>query len=192
MYTPKPFEITKTKEMLAFIQTHSFGQLISNVEGRLFSSHIPFLVDDSGNSLVCHVAKKNPQWQSIEKQEVLVTFQGAHDYISPSWYESPGVPTWNYQAVHVYGEAKIVSDMNLLRNIVDEMTYKHEALLPEPWKPEYQEGLLQAIVGIEIEIKEIQGKYKLSQNRPENDRKRIIDELKSSGAVTLSKAMNTE
>lgn len=192
MYIPQHFEVIEKEEMLAFIKVNAFGQLITNVEGRLFSSHIPFLVGSDGHSLICHVAKGNPQWESIKEQEVLVTFQGPHDYISPSCYGSSGVPTWNYQAVHVYGRAKLITEKEELKNIVNELTKKHESSLSKPWKPEYKESLLGAIVGIEIDINEIQGKYKLSQNRPEIDRKQVINELESIGSIPLSEAMKIE
>ena len=104
MYIPKHFNVSDKEEILAFIKGNSFGQLISLVEGKLFSSHIPFLFRGENQSLLCHVAKNNPQWENIEGQEVLITFQGPHDYVSPSWYSSPGVPTWNYQSVHIYGK----------------------------------------------------------------------------------------
>ncbi len=178
--------------MLSFIRANAFGQLISSVEERLFSTHIPFHLPNEGSSLICHVAKGNPQWKSIEEQEVLVTFQGAHDYISPHWYVYPGVPTWNYQTVHIYGRAKLITEQEDLRSVVNELTEKHEALRAKPWKPEYKEAMLNGIVGIEIEIKELQGKYKLSQNRSEVDRKRVIEELSVSGSVALSEAMQNE
>jgi transcriptional regulator len=192
MYTQKHFEVTKRDELLAFIKANAFGQLITKVEGRLFSTHIPFLLLGNGKSLVCHLAKGNPQWSNIEEQELLITFQGPHDYISPSWYGSPGVPTWNYQVVHVYGRAKLISGTEELRRIVNEMTNEYEFTFEKPWKPEYKESLLQAIVGVEIEITEIQGKYKLSQNRPESDRRQVIEKLELSGSLSLSEAMKNE
>lgn len=192
MYTPKHFEVNDKEKLLAFIETNAFGQLISKVDGRLFSSHLPFLVDKKDGSLICHLAKANPQWQRIEEQEILASFQGPHGYISPSWYESPGVPTWNYQAVHVYGRAKLISDNEELMTIVNELTEKHELSHPKPWKPEYKETLLTAIVGLRIDIGEIQGKYKLSQNRPESDRTCIIKALDSAGSSALSMAIKNE
>lgn len=192
MYIPKHFRVTEKEEMLAFIEANNFGQLISNVEGRLFSTHIPFLLAEDSHALICHLAKGNPQWKNIEEQEVLVTFQGPHDYISPSWYVSPGVPTWNYQAIHVYGRARLITTPEKLRNIVNSLTEKHESSFVNPWKPEYKESMLRAIIGIEIEVKEIQGKYKLSQNRSESDRKQVMEELESTGSSALLEAMKIE
>lgn len=189
MYTPRHFEINDRKEALRFIKAHAFGQLISTVDGRLFSSHLPFLLNDSEDGLICHVAKQNPQWQTIEEQEVLLTFQGEHEYISPSWLESEGVPTWNYQAVHVYGAATLVRETEKLKTMIDALTNEHELSMKEPWSPEYKMSLLNAIVGIEIKIDDIQCKYKLSQNKSERDQLLVAKALEERGSSQLSKAM---
>ena len=127
MYIPKHFNVTDKEEILGFIKANAFGQLISLVKGKLFSSHIPFLLSNDNQSLICHVAKSNPQWESIEGQEVLVTFQGPHDYVSPSWYSSPGVPTWNYQSVHIYGKPHLITELEQLSSIVNELTGIYES-----------------------------------------------------------------
>ena len=172
MYIPKHFLVEDEAEKLDFIEANNFGQLITQVNGRLFSTHIPFfffffLLNREKNCLLGHLARQNPQHEEIVGQEVLITFQGAHDYISPSWFTTPGVPTWNYQAVHVYGTCKLVNVDNGIANIVNALTAKHEAQFQTPWQPEYKAAMLKAIIGFEIAITEIQGKYKLSQNRPE-------------------------
>ena len=188
MYIPKHFNIADKKEIIDFIKGNSFGQLISLVEGRLFSSHIPFHFSEGNLSLFCHVAKRNPQWKNIEGQEVLVTFQGSHDYVSPSWFLSKDVPTWNYQSVHVYGEPKIIAEREKLRGIVNELTGIHESEFEKPWEPEYKDSMLNAIVGIEIKITDIQCKYKLSQNSPKEDRAQIAEEHNKRGYLKLSDA----
>ncbi len=175
-----------------FISANGFGQLISTLENRLFVSHLPFLVGEDRKSIICHLAKNNPQWKNIEEQEVLVTFQGSHDYISPSWYSSPGLPTWNYQAVHVYGKPVLVTEPKKLCSIVGELTKKHESSFEKPWSPEYKESLLNMIIVIEIQITDIQCKNKLSQNRSESDQKQVAEQLKQKGSVELSKAMKIE
>ena len=190
MYIPQHFEITDREEIFAFIKANAFGQLTSSVNGRLFTSHLPFLISKDGESLFCHVAKRNPQWEDIESQEVLVTFQGPHDYISPSWYSSPGVPTWNYQAAHIYGKPQLVKEKDKLVNIIHELTGIYESSFEEPWVPKYEGSLLNFIVGIEIKITDVQCKFKLSQNRPESDRKQVIKELQKNGPSQLSHAMN--
>lgn len=134
-----------------------------------------------------HVAKSNPQWQSIEGQHVLVTFLGPHEYISPSWYSSPGVPTWNYQAVHVYGICKIFHDQEQLKKVVDDLTEKYEASFAEPWKADYESTLIHGIVG--IDVTNIQAKHKLSQNKPEIDRIEVAKRLGERGAHLLSDEM---
>jgi transcriptional regulator len=189
MYIPKHFEVTDRAEIFAFIETHAFGQFISTVNGQHYSSHIPFLVADDRSRLIGHLALQNPQHRELDGQQVLITLLGPHDYISPSWYSGPGVPTWNYQAVHIYGECRVFSDSDRLKEVVDTLTRKYESSIESPWSGEYSPGMLGAIVGIEIVISELQCKFKLSQNRPEPDRQAVIEQLKSSGATDLAAAM---
>jgi transcriptional regulator len=189
MYIPEHFEVTDREEMLAFIEANAFGQLVSSVSGKLFATHVVFLVAHDGHSLLCHLARRNPQWQGIESQEVLVTFQGPHDYVSPSWYGTPGVPTWNYQTVHVYGKPELVSEAEELGNMVKRFTERYESSQEKPWTPGYADSLLNAIVGLKIKITGIQCKYKLSQNRSESDRVRVAEELEKRGSFQLSQAM---
>lgn len=189
MYIPKHFEITDKDEIFAFVETNAFGQLVSSVNGRVFSTHIPFLLSNDKQKLICHLAKQNPQYSDIENQEVLVTLQGAHDYISPSWYSGPGVPTWNYQAVHIYGQCNVFHETAKIKDVVDTLTAKYESGFQVPWQPEYKASMLGAVVGVEISISEIQCKYKLSQNRPIQDQQQVIQQLKLSGSSSLAKAM---
>ncbi len=125
----------------------------------------------------------------MEGQEVLVIFQGEHAYVSPSWYSAPGVPTWNYQAVHVYGRVNLFTCAERLASVVDSLTEKYESVFETPWQPEYKASLLSAIVGVEITISEIQAKYKLSQNRPEQDRVAVAKQLDALGYAELAEAM---
>jgi transcriptional regulator len=189
MYIPQHFAVTDRAEMLEFIKAHAFGQLTSTVAGRLFGTHLPFLVSDDQQSLFGHLARLNPQWEGIAGQEVLVTFQGAHDYISPSWYGAPGVPTWNYQAVHLYGRCQVLSAPEQLRTIVDQLSRVYESAFEKPWVPAYPEAMLTAIVGLKIDITELQGKYKLSQNRSRPDREQVAAQLETGGSAQLSQAM---
>lgn len=190
MYIPKHFEVTDEEEIFAFIEANAFGQLISNVAGRHFSTHLPFLVSNDRTRIFVHLAKPNPQLTEIEGQEALITFQGAHGYISPSWYIGPGVPTWNYQAVHVYGACRVFNDPEKLKELVDSLTHKYESGLDNPWQPRYEATMLGAIVGVEIHISEVQCKYKLSQNRPTKDQERVIQQLKNTGSKKLAEAMD--
>ncbi|MDO9518755.1 MAG: FMN-binding negative transcriptional regulator [Pseudohongiella sp.] len=190
MYIPPHFSISERDEIIRFIRQNAFGQLISHVEGRLFASHLPFLLPDDGGKLLAHLAKPNPQWKQIEGQEVLITFQGPHDYISPSWYKAPGVPTWNYQAVHVYGKCQLLTEAADLRQIVDALTGVYEAGASEPWVPQYDEKMLRGIVGLSIDVVEIQCKYKLNQNRSVEDREQVCAHLEQSGSHDLAATMS--
>ena len=189
MYIPKHFEVTDNTEIYDFIEANAFGQIISSSSGRLCSTHIPFLLSDDRTALLGHLAKSNPQLQDIEGQEVLISLQGPHDYISPSWYSSPGVPTWNYQSVHIYGHCKVFHDADALRQVVDTLTRTYESNLSPPWEPEYNPSMLGAISGLEISISDIQCKYKLSQNRSEQDRQQVVDQLKANNSTQLAEAM---
>jgi transcriptional regulator len=189
MYIPKAFRVTDHDEIFSFVEANAFGQLVSTVEGRIFSTHMPFLVSEDKQNIVGHFAKQNPQHIELDNQEALVTFLGPHDYISPSWYNSPGVPTWNYQAVHIYGVCRVFNDQESLKAVVENLTTKYESRMKTPWEPSYDPSLLGAIVGVEISITEIQCKYKLSQNRPAEDKQKVIGQLEDRGSIGLVDAM---
>lgn len=189
MHTPEHFKVTDKNEIYAFFEDNAFGQLISNLNGRPCSSHAPFLLSSDKSKVYCHLAKQNTQVKNLDGQEVLVTLQGAHDYISPSWYVGSGVPTWNYQALHIYGRCKVFSDPDSLKRVVDTLTNKFESQFNKPWQPDYKSSMLGAIVGIEITITEIQCQYKLSQNRPPQDQKNVATQLKNNGSTLLADVM---
>jgi transcriptional regulator len=190
MYIPKHFEITDREEIYRFIKANGFGQLISLVNGKLFSSHIPFLLSEDHCKLIGHISKQNPQWEDIENQVVMVTLEGPHDYISPSWYVKPdSPPTWNYQAIHIYGRCSTILDTEKLKSIVHSLTYKYESFLDDPWEPSYDENMLHGIVGIELKITEFQCKYKLSQNKTKEDRILVSKTLDKLGSSDLAQAM---
>ncbi|WP_078083224.1 FMN-binding negative transcriptional regulator [Microbulbifer mangrovi] len=189
MYIPKHFAISDRQELLRFMKRNAFGQLISSHNDRPEATHLPLLLSQDGERLLCHLARQNPQLDTIDEQQVLIIFNGPHAYISPRWYESPGVPTWNYQSVHVYGTARTFSDEDRLMSVVNQLTEKYEAGAENPWRPEYSPKMLRAIVGVEIEIKEIQGKYKLSQNRPTEDQQSAVEALQAAGEIAMAEAM---
>lgn len=189
MYIPKHFEVTDNEEIFSFVLANAFGQLISHVAGRIFSTHMPFLLSDDKTKMLGHLAGNNPQRNELDGQEVLITIEGPHDYISPSWYKTPGVPTWNYQAVHIYGHASVFTDLTRLQHVVDKLTEKYESFLNPPWQPAYNKAMLKAIVGVEISIDDIQCKYKLSQNRSVEDRAQVIEQLNDLGSIKLAEAM---
>ena len=190
MYIPKHFEITDETEISKFIEANSFGQLISLIDTEIVSTHIPFLFDAESRVLLGHMAKANPQWQQIQKQKVLVTLQGKHAYVSPNWYESAGVPTWNYQAVHIEGIAETFTDPGKLKRMVDTLTKQNESGYPNPWEPDYAASMLRGIIGIEISITSIQCKFKLSQNRSVQDQSNVQEQLTDRGHEALANGMN--
>ena len=189
MYIPKQFEVYDKEEISRFLEKHSFGQIISSVEGRIFSTHLPFLISIEEGLLRGHFAVQNPQHREIEGQEVLVTFEGPHGYISPTWYASSGVPTWNYQSVHIYGEVSLISDAQVAVYVVSELSSKYEKSSSSPWHQKYDERLLGAICAFKVEIKEIQCKYKLSQNKSVEDRERVISNLHTVECIDLAETM---
>ncbi len=189
MYLPDPFRVDDRDALFAFIDAHAFGQLISTHDGRPMASHLPFLVGDDRQRLRCHLARPNPQWRDLDGQQALVTFLGPHDYVSPGWYQTPGVPTWNYQAVHVYGACRVFDGHAELAALVEALAARYEASMPAPWQPRYRDAMLAAIVGVELEIVEVQGKYKLSQNRPAADHRPVIEQLERRGSTALARAM---
>ena len=192
MYIPEHFKETNPERIAALIEGHLFGMLVTAPEGVPFVSHLPFLFERSAGSqgkLLGHMARANPQWQHFAAgSEVLAVFQGPHAYVSPSWYSSPGVPTWNYAVVHLCGKPRLIEGESELEALVEQLTHVHESHMPSPWKPnltgERRSKLLNMIVGFEIEITDIQGKFKLSQNRPLEDQQRVVEELSQSNNQT--------
>ena len=189
MFNPPKFQVTDRDEMRAFLDAYDFGELVSLLDGEITASHIPFLPNADATQLRCHLARANPQWTQLEGQRVLVTLQGPHDYISPSWYEEPGVPTWNYQVLHIYGTCRVFDDPAEVAPLVNALTARHEARFEQPWQPDYAESMLRAIVGVDIDIESMACKYKLSQNRPAADHAPVVAALEERGAAPLAAAM---
>jgi len=193
MYQPPHFVETDHSTLHALIRAHPLGLLISATTEGPVADPVPFLLDtDVGPNgrLRAHVARANPHWKTIRdnpEMPVLVVFQGTDSYITPSWYETKRetgkvVPTWNYSMVQVRGKARAIEDTAWLGQQIRELTGKHEAGRAEPWTVEdaperYIEAQLRGIVGIEIDISEIHGKWKVSQNRPEADRVGVAEGL---------------
>jgi transcriptional regulator len=183
MYIPKHFEQTDDGTLWDFIDEHAFGTLLTVADGKPFASHLPFLVDRTARVLHCHVARANPQWRQLgAAAHALAIFAGPHGYISPTWYAEPGVPTWNYAVVHAGGEARAIDDATHTRRYVEALAAKFERGRAAPWVPDYDVRRLSGIVGIEIRVDKLEGKFKLSQNRPAVDRERVVAELTSSGS----------
>jgi transcriptional regulator len=184
MYIPKHFKEDDLDSLLKLMDEHSFATLVTVSESAPFASHPPLLIEKSSTlKLVGHLAKANEQWRHFESSpQAEAIFHGPHAYISPSFYQTPGVPTWNYAAIHVYGKPRLIQDATRLKDIVETLAMKYEKNQKAPWEPRYSLGLLDAIVGFEMEIERIEGKYKLSQNRAEADRSNIIDLLSASSS----------
>lgn len=180
MYTPDSFSMSDRGRLLGVIETYGFALLVGTNDGSVEAAHVPVALDRPAGVLRCHVARANPIWQTLEGREALVVFSGPHAYISPRWCATPEtVPTWNYVSVHVRGTARI-TDRTALGTSLRELTALHEA--DEPWTPDNlpsaaYDRLLGAIIGIEIPIAQIRGKWKLSQNRGREDRAQIIAAL---------------
>jgi transcriptional regulator len=186
MYTPAAFVEPDLDKLHDFIQAHSFGVLTTQQDGIPFGTHLPFLLDraDSPNgTLVGHMARANPQWQQANGQTALAIFSGPHAYISPTWYEAEHVvPTWNYVAVHVYGQVQVIEDRDRLLQIVEATVTTYEQSMPRPWSmpriDTFVERMLAQIVGFRINIEKIEGKWKLNQNHPPERRLKVAQGLK--------------
>jgi len=182
MYIPAHFCEDDPNTLADFIDANAFGTLTSVADGKPFASHVPFLYHRAERTLSAHLARANPQWRHFAAApEVLVMFLGPHGYISPTWYRDAGVPTWNYTAVHVYGTARVVDDVDATARHVESLAARYEQGSESPWVPRYERQRLGGIVGVEIEITEIQGKFKLSQNRSAADRASVVAHLAAHG-----------
>jgi len=204
MYLPEHFEEARTEELLGTIAAHPFGALVVNGPHGLDANHVPFLVDETsgGKKLLAHVARANPLCEEAKDgDEVLVIFRAGDSYISPNWYPSKHevhrqVPTWNYRVVHVHGRLYVRDDERFVRGVVARLTRTHEVRIgaPKPWKmtdssPEYIAEMISKIVGIEIEVTRMVGKWKLSQNKERRDRANAAEELRKRGEQEVSGAM---
>lgn len=191
MYIPASFRESRIEILHDFVRAHPFGLLVSAGAGGLQATPLPFHLDaDGGNgTLRVHLARANPHWQALAgAEECLVVFQGEHGYVTPSWYASKAatgkaVPTWNYVAVHAWGRPTVVEDAAWLRRQIGDLTLGQEVRRAAPWAvadaPEdYLDAQMKAIVGIEIPIARIEGKWKLSQNRDAADRRGVIAGLR--------------
>lgn len=187
MYIPSAFSETDVQTLLEFIKRYPLGLLISFGQSGLLASPIPFLYRDNNGRpmLVSHLARANPHWKDLlDLKECLVVFQGIDGYVTPSWYPSKQtthkvVPTWNYEMVQIKGVPKVVESTDWLRGLVGDLTDSMEATRKSPWRvddapSDFIDSQLRAIVGLEIDITAIQGKWKMSQNRPTDDAKGVV------------------
>jgi transcriptional regulator len=190
MYIPGHFTENDPRALARLMRAYPFALLVSTVDGQPFATHLPVVLDEGHGKfgrLRCHVARANPHWCALEKDgSCLAAFQGPNAYVSPNWYDQhPAVPTWNYAAVHAYGRA-VAMDDGQARKLLDDLSAIHEASQPTPWTSaklteEWFANMRKAVVGLEIEILRLEGKFKLSQNRPQGDRKNVIAALEGGG-----------
>lgn len=197
MYIPEAFKVVDAQRLRAVMERYSFATVVTQQVGAPFASHLPLLFDASRGAhgtLIGHMARANPQWEQFsDGREVLAIFQGPHGYISPTWYEtSPAVPTWNYVAIHAYGVPQLITEADRLAGILDELIHRYESSLPVPWSgelpAEFKARLMQAIVGFEIPVTRIEGKFKLSQNRSAADIAQVCGVLQTANPE-LAQAM---
>ena len=203
MYVPAHFEESRTEVLHELIVQNPLGILITHGKSGLDANHIPFDLSPREGPLGVlhsHVARANSVWQDIVTgDDVLVVFRAAHAYISPNWYPSKHelhkqVPTWNYLVAHAYGRVTVRDDERYVGGVVARLTRTHESSQAKPWKmsdsrKEYIDQMLKAIVGLEIEITRLIGKFKLSQNKEARDIRGASAALEAQGDRAIADAM---
>lgn len=185
MYVPASFAVDDSRRIHEAISAHSFGILVTSREGELAATHLPFLIVSApGEPLVLagHLARGNPQVDALDGLAALAIFSGPHAYISPTWYgPGPGVPTWNYVAVHVQGQIERITDAAELRHLVARTVDRYESAQPSPWTmpldTPFAGRMLEGIVGFRLRADRVEGKWKLNQNKPAAARAGVIREL---------------
>jgi len=189
MYVPKAFREHDVARLHGFLRAWSFALLVTDLDGVPTATHLPFVLDAEGTAqgrLIGHVARANPHWQAFDgTRQALAVFSGPHAYVSPTWYAtSPAVPTWNYAAIHAYGRPRILEGTEATRDVVERLVREHDAAWRLADQPaEFVAGMLRGIVAFELPIDRLEGKMKLSQNRPAADRPGVVRALRAGGEV---------
>ena len=195
MYQPPHFREERIEVQHGLIRSHPLGLLITAGPGELVANPIPFVIyadDAPRGTLRCHLARGNPHWHELAAvEQCLVVFQGPQQYITPSWYPTKRetgkvVPTWNYVTVHAWGRPQVIEDVAWLRRQIEDLTNLNEGRRPAPWlvddaPADYLVSQMKGIVGVEIPIDRIEGKWKVSQNRPAADRAGVVEGLRGGG-----------
>ncbi|HLX23081.1 MAG TPA: FMN-binding negative transcriptional regulator [Usitatibacter sp.] len=195
LYVPAHFRVEDRAMLVEFMRRNAFAAVVSADGAGLHASHLPLLADIVGDKVMLrgHFARANPHWESIDGKDALAIFTGPHAYVSPTWYVThPSVPTWNYTAVHATGKVRLTDEAEL-HEIVSELSAFYEAGNDPPWKlsgqpAAYVTSMLGAIVGFEIEVARLEGKFKLSQNRPV-EIPGVAERLEASGEKALARLM---
>jgi transcriptional regulator len=189
VYVPKEFAVADQTVLHDLMERFNFAALVTAAGGAPVATHLPFLVQRDGGAhgtLIAHMARANPQWRTFGgTTEALVIFQGEHGYVSPSWYaDHPSVPTWNYLVAHAYGAPRVIEDTARVEATLRALVTRHEAGFDAPWPMDlpatYLQQMMRGIVVFEVPIARLEGKFKLSQNRPREDRRQIIAALAAS------------
>jgi transcriptional regulator len=204
MYDVEAFREVRVDVMHALIKAQPLATLVTTTAEGLEANHIPLLIDAGPGpfgTLRGHVARANPVWRTFDRsKEVLAVFQGAQGYITPSWYPTKAqtgkvVPTWNYAVVHAHGMLEVYEDVDWLRKLVTRLTEGQESTRAKPWHvtdapADYMNAMLKAIVGIEIPVRRLQGKWKMSQNRLPHDRDGVIKGLTETSDAASQAMLN--
>lgn len=198
MYLPPAFREDRPDVLHGLIRSHPLGLIVTGGPGGLMANPVPFLLfpeEGEQGVLRAHLSRANPQWTELGVvQECLVVFQGPDSYVSPAWYATKQetgkvVPTWNYVTVHVWGALRVEQDAAWLRRHLEQLTAAHEGSRTAPWRLEdaprdYLEAQIRGIVGVEIPIHRMEGKWKVSQNRAEADRRGVVEGLRGQGGAS--------
>ncbi|MDE2572825.1 MAG: FMN-binding negative transcriptional regulator [bacterium] len=185
MYIPQHFRISDLPALHDVIDRHAFAVIVTTGGGGApFATHLPFYLqrgEGPNGTLYAHMARANPHWGAFDgAREALVIFQGEHGYVTPAWYEgAENVPTWNYLAVHAYGAPRVIEEPAQERRVLETLVEMNESPREEPWSTArlsegYMERMRKGIVAFSMPIERIEGKFKISQNRPPADRDRVI------------------
>jgi transcriptional regulator len=200
VYRPPAFREDRLEVQHALIRAHPLGLLVTAGPGGLMANPLPFLVDTfmpGRGVLLAHLARANPQVQELAAvQTCLAVFQGPQDYVTPSYYASKRehgrvVPTWNYATVHAWGTPRLIGDAPWLRAQIEALTSKHEAPRENTWRVtdaphDFVMSQMRAIIGVEIPIERIEGKWKVSQNRPQADRAGVVSGFREAGDTAMA------
>lgn len=194
MYVPPQFKEDRLDVLHATIREIAFATLLTHGAEGLMATHLPLMLDPARGrygTLIGHFSRGNPHWRDLGDGEALAMFLGPNAYVTPSWYATKQetgkvVPTWNYVAVHAYGRPAVFEDADRLLDIVTKLTEAHETGRAEPWAvsdapADFVAGMMKGIVGFELEITRLEGKWKMSQNRPEADRAGVVAGLQAQG-----------
>jgi transcriptional regulator len=193
LYIPEYFRVHNHEDAVAFMRANPFAILISTTDAGPFATHLPLFVRTAEEKIILrgHVAKANPHWRYLEQQaQCLTIFHGPHSYISPSNYAArESVPTWNYGAVHLYGNAQIFSSPDALQGILGDLIQTFEPAYASQWASldeAYRERMLRQIVGFEIEVTKMEAKFKLGQNRAREEQANMIASLEKAADTAVS------